>query len=126
MIRTFLKHQIYDFCLSVCFDRLEKNLNIPRMKIPEVGEYYMRIHDKFSGDIFIDCTIINPYDLGYWNELDDIEKRTFGFAIRFKTWVDDNGLVQSDVSEEIDVYDEIHFDLKNLSTLVFDNDEDVA
>ena len=119
MIRTLIKHYIYEFCISVCFDELDKNLKDYSDIIPEVGERFSRITDNFSGDVFLNCTVINLTELGYWSDLDVDDYNDFAFAIRFKTWLDSDGLVQSDINDMDDTYDEIHFDRKNLVTLVF-------
>ena len=119
MIQTLFKHHIYEFCISICFDRLEKNLKNYDNLIPPVGAKFSRIVDNFSGDVFIDCTVVHITELGYWSELDEWECRNFAFAIKFKTWLDEKGIIQSDVRDELELYDEIHFDKENLVTLEF-------
>ncbi len=120
MIQTLIKHHIYEFCISTCFNRLEQNFKNYDHLIPPVGATYSRIIDNFSGDVFIDCTIVHITELGYWAELDEWERQNFAFAIKFKTWLDVNGLIQSDTQAEVELYDEIHFDKTNMVTLVFE------
>lgn len=119
MIRTLLKHHIYEFCISICFDELNKNLKSYGHLIPPVGAKFSRIVDNFSGDVFIDCTVVHITKLGYWPELDNWECRNFAFGIKFKTWLDDSGMIQSDMGSDIELYDEIHFDKENITTLEF-------
>ena len=118
MIHTLFKHYIYELCLSICFDELDKNLTDYSAVMPVVGDKFSKIIDNFSGDTFIDCTVINITDLGYWNDFNEDEYKNVAFAIRFRTWVDFDGIIQSDYDHS--VYDEIHFDLRNFITLAFE------
>ena len=117
MIRTLLKHYIYETCLSICFDKIEKNLTDYSDLVPIIGDRFSRIIDNFTGDIFVDCAIIHFTDLGYYSDLDADEYKDIAFAIRFKKWIHSNGYVQSGMDG--DGFDEIHFDNKNLITLTF-------
>lgn len=115
MIRTLIKHYIYETCLSIYFDELNKNIADYSDLIPVVGEKFSRIIDNFTGDTFIECIVIHYSDLGYWSDLDIDECNDFAFAIRFKTWLDSNGDLVS--MDDYDGFDELHFSKKNLITL---------
>lgn len=58
MIKTFVKHQIYDFCIDIFFNRIKSNFNGNAFgKIPKVGEFYSRIVHKFDDEEYHRCVI---------------------------------------------------------------------
>jgi hypothetical protein len=101
------------------FAEMQKSLTDYSNLIPVVGERFSRIVDNFSGDTFINCIVIDITELGYWSDLDVSDFQDFAFAIKFKSWLDSDGLIQSDIIDETDVFDEIHFDRMNFITLEF-------
>jgi hypothetical protein len=48
MIKIALKHWIYDYCINVAFDNIQKNFIIKTLPSLKVGEYYKKIGFKVT------------------------------------------------------------------------------
>lgn len=71
MLKVFLKHKIFEYCINVIFNTIEKNFYKPS-KLPRVGEIYSKIQINSlafpSKPLFNDCTITSVYDTTVFGE----------------------------------------------------------
>ena len=121
MIRTGLAHKIYELCIDVFFDHLEKNF--PKEK-PElyIGEKFKVIEDSANGEYYFDCEVIHPADLSYIEDLtyDGVQIADISLAIRFKAYKSHDGTFEEyDEYEDPEGDDEIHFERHEMKDLVF-------
>ena len=87
IIRTAIKHTIFEVCIDLFFNSIKKNFPKKGKRVPAIGEKYRKIIDKSSdyAEIYYACTVINPKDMGdYYDELDNSEKKSLVFSIKYE------------------------------------------
>jgi len=58
MIKTFVKHCIYDFCIDIFFNRVSRNFKNSRSnKLPKAGEFYSRVVHKYDDETYHNCIV---------------------------------------------------------------------
>lgn len=87
IIRTTVKHTIYEICIDLLFKMIGKNFPKKGKIIPKIGDRYVRIINKNSDyeEIYYTCTVIDPKSMKeYYDDLTNQEKKSLIFAIHYK------------------------------------------
>jgi hypothetical protein len=84
MIKTVLKHWIYELCIKQTFDAIKRNFPSNNKFIPSIGDKFRVVVDVANAETYFDCEIILPREIEYYNDYADDEKRNMFIAFKFK------------------------------------------
>jgi hypothetical protein len=60
MIKTFVKHQIYDYCIHIFFNNIVSNFHKKSSTgIPVVGGFYSKVLHKYDDETYFNCIVTN-------------------------------------------------------------------
>jgi len=99
IIKTAIKHTIYEFCINIFFDNIVKNFPKKSKRVPEIGERFVKVIDKVNGESYFKCTIIDPKTMDYYDEMEEHEKKDVLMAMYFKWSEFEGDVIDRDESQ---------------------------
>lgn len=116
MFDTVVKHFVYDFCITIVFDKLHTNFGGSNSEIPKKGDFISRVSHIVSDEHYYDCVVKDVIDrvteegLRYHLIYLDYQ-RSGGSAIdgweeEISEYLEENNIILDDDEDEDDEDDE--------------------